>query len=52
MNASTDLPPSITVTGHGRVPVTPDRIVFTITVSSLAPTVDESRRALESLRGG
>ncbi len=52
MNASTDLPPSITVTGHARVPVTPDRIVLTITVSSLAPTVDESRRKLEELRSG
>ncbi len=52
MKAPDVMPPTITVTGRGRVLVTPDRIVFTITVSSLAPTVDESRRALESLRGG
>jgi uncharacterized protein YggE len=52
MNAPDVLPPTITVTGHGRASVTPDRIVFTITVSSLAPTVDESRRKLEDLRAG
>lgn len=42
--------PSITVTGHGRVRLPPDRIVFTISISSLAPSVDASLHELERQR--
>jgi uncharacterized protein YggE len=45
------MPPSTTVTGHGREPVATDRVVFTVAVSSLAPTVDESRRGLLAVQG-
>lgn len=51
MKTTSPIPsPSITVTGRGQVLVPPDRIVFTIVIASLAPTVEESVRLLDGER--
>lgn len=42
--------PTLTVTGQGRARVPPDRIVFTLELDALTPTVDDTQRALEALR--